>query len=532
MSDTAKKAKFNQRMGRPKFARGGAVKHLANRRYFDAGGAAIPLNQVNTQGVAPGSGGVAGSSPSQSGLANALGIGNGYQAGAATITPGTNAAQLNNAYTGVQNALNNQIGVTNTLTPQAQDAVNNQNAVAAEELAMTQGGGPNPALTQLQQSTGANVANQAALMAGQRGAAANPALIARQAAQQGAATQQEAVGQGATLQAQQQIAAQQNLANLSANQVGQTQGAATNLTNAQQGEQGILQNANTAANNAAVGMQENINNVNAATSAGNQKAGQGALGAITNAAGSLASGLGIKLAKGGEVEDHIKLAEMNAHSLNHKQMMAGGGISANPLLGNQASIAPINPMAPVMSPLAASNTAGPGDGGSMPTDSSPNVDLSKVGSTAGSALAKGINSLQSTPDAGPYGGQNVGPNAIGSRPTMAHGGNVCPGPHLSHVGNYFSTGGKIPSMVSPGEEYLSPKQVKEVVEGKKNPMTAGERIPGKAKVKGDSLKNDTVPRDLEEGGVVIDKETMNKKSPKAARSFVKRAIHMKSPKGA
>ena len=55
-------------------------------------------------------------------------------------------------------------------------------------------------------------------------------------------------------------------------------------------------------------------------------------------------------------------------------------------------------------------------------------------------------------------------------------------------------------------------------------------VPGKAKVKGDSLKNDIVPADLEDGGVVLPRHIMNKKDPEKAELFLRRAVHMKSPK--
>jgi len=98
-------------------------------------------------------------------------------------------------------------------------------------------------------------------------------------------------------------------------------------------------------------------------------------------------------------------------------------------------------------------------------------------------------------------------------------------------GQQFAKGGKVPAMVSPGERYLPPKEVEKVAKGEKSPLKAGEKIPGKAKVKGDSLKNDTIPETLEEGGVVIPRHIMNKKNKDHAELFVRRAVHMKAPKG-
>jgi hypothetical protein len=113
----------------------------------------------------------------------------------------------------------------------------------------------------------------------------------------------------------------------------------------------------------------------------------------------------------------------------------------------------------------------------------------------------------------------------------AHGGHVCTencGPHKSHVANFLARGGmpgKVPAMVSPGEVYLSPDAVKKVVEQGANPMQVGEHFKGKAKVKGDSLKNDNIPRTLDAGGVVIPRHiTTHKMAPEKAELFVHRAL--------
>lgn len=92
-------------------------------------------------------------------------------------------------------------------------------------------------------------------------------------------------------------------------------------------------------------------------------------------------------------------------------------------------------------------------------------------------------------------------------------------------------GGKVPAMVSPGEKYLPPSEVKKVVAGKKPVTKAGETIPGKAKVAGDSLKNDTVKKTLTEGGIVIPRTVMQSKNPEdSARRFVAAVMAKKSHK--
>lgn len=132
---------------------------------------------------------------------------------------------LDDSQSGVRRALTDQYGISQNLQPQVPQAVNNQQALAQMLMQQSQGQGPNPAQAALNQATGQNIAAQSALMASHRGAGANQGLIARQAAMQGGNLQQQAAGQSAIMQAQQQLAAQQALANLSNQQIGQTQAA-------------------------------------------------------------------------------------------------------------------------------------------------------------------------------------------------------------------------------------------------------------------------------------------------------------------
>ena len=142
----------------------------------------------------------------------------------ANITNPTNPGQINNAYSGNQTALAQQQALLQAL--QAQGGLGNQSQVYNQLQGVVNGTGPNPAQAQLAQATGTNVANQAALMAGQRGAGSNVGLIARQAGQQGAATQQNAVGQAATLQANQSLNALNSAGSIANTQVANQIGAA------------------------------------------------------------------------------------------------------------------------------------------------------------------------------------------------------------------------------------------------------------------------------------------------------------------
>jgi hypothetical protein len=531
----AKKKAFNDKMslkkkypGHINLAKGGMVKN------FDLGGiasgAGIGGLLAGPAGLIPGAAvGAAGPQAMQGTgpagiVSNLLGTENNFQAGAAPITPGTTAAQLNTAYTGAQGALSGQQALADTLTPQAQTAVNNQNALASEFADQAAGRGTNVAGSQLNTATGQNVANQAALMAGQRGASGNVGLMARQAAMQGANTQQQAVGQAATLEQQQEIAAQQNQANLAQNQINQAGQAQTNVTNAQQGEQNILQGANTAANNANVGMQSNMNNVNAGVAAGNQSAHTNILGGLMGGASSALAGLG--LAHGGAVHIH--------------NYAAGGITTGN---GNQGSVQPSGTGGGGGSPLNVPGT---------PSTAPDQTDLNESASDAVDAIKKGYKPGESGPIetgemAGGRGDSVLGGSA-GTGGTMEtglgtgllerayRGGKMAAGPHDSHVANYLAGGSVkgIKALVSPKEIYLSPDKVKKVIHEGADPFKIGYRFPGKDKKPGkDSKENDIIPTTLDDGGVVIDLETLKKKDPEKARKFVHRAVakHMKKPKG-
>lgn len=212
---------------------------------------------------------------------------------AANVIPTTNAGQLTGAQAGSQNTLTQQQALLSAL--QGQGGLGNQSQIYNQLQGVISGTGPNPAQTMLNQATGQNVANQAALMAGQRGAAANPALIARQAAQQGAATQQQAAGQAATLQAQQALGALGQAGGLATQMAGQQIGQTNQNVAAQQAQQQMLLNAAAQQNAQNVAMQSNINAQNAALAGNVMGAQQGAIGGLFNAlgaSGALGQGIG------------------------------------------------------------------------------------------------------------------------------------------------------------------------------------------------------------------------------------------------
>ena len=340
---------------------------------------------------------------------------------ASPVTP----EQLAGAQTGVQNSMQGQQNLLTAL--QGQGGLQNQSNVYGQLQGVANGQGPNPAQAMLNQATGANVANQAALMAGQRGAGANVGMMARQAGQQGAGIQQQAAGQGATMQAQQSLGALGQMGGMANQQAGQQIGQTNAINQAQQAQQNTLMNAQ-------VSSQNSANAANAAMA--NQRMGQqtGAIGGLLNAAGPALSNFGSWI---------------------------GSGISG---LG------------------------------------------SAVGAGAGTAMA---------------GGTEVAPALM----LAAQGGQVPSGPR-SLLGQRLACGGGVPAMVSPGEKYLSPQAVEQVKQGA-NPMEVGETIPGKPKVGGakNSYSNDTVPKTLEEGGIVVPrKETKSANPDKKSAEFVQKVL--------
>jgi hypothetical protein len=381
------------------------------------------------------------------------------------VDPTQYAANLNH----VNQGLSNQQNLVNNL--QAQNGLANQSQVFNQLGNVAAGQGPNPAQAMLANATGANTANQAALMAGQRGVGQNAGLLARQAAQQGSMNQQTMAGQAAAMQAQQSLAAlgqQGNIAGQQANQLLQGNQMYTNA--GLQGQKNLL-DAQNAQNDAAIknAQMANTNNqVNAGRQAQLEGNLAGAAGsALTGPLGDQITG-GIKSLFGGSTP---------------KQQPAG---QPGSMLGTSTNLGDMTP-----------NVGGAMDGFNPGASDAANADSSNYDMTTSGGLG----------------------------PLAEAKGGMIPSPR-SRVGMMFAGGGKVPhkvpALVSPGERYLPPKAVKEVAKGK-DPMKAGEKIPGKAKVKGDknSYANDTVPKTLEEGGIVLPRSVTQAKHPHwAAHQFV------------
>lgn len=370
--------------------------------------------------------------------------GTGFAApGMAPIQNPTSQEQINKAYAGTQAGINAQDQLLRAL--QAQQGLQNQSDVYGQLQNIAAGKGPNPAQAMLNQETAKNVANQAALMAGQRGAGANAGLIARQAAQQGANLQQQAVGQGATMQAQQALGAVGQAGQLATQQAQQQMQGTQGLTNAQMSEQQALMNAQQGYNNNLVGMQSNINQANAGLAQTQMRGQQGLVGGIL---GGIGSALG--LAEGGEVPASGPQSAFAKHLKDNDAFNFSMSDEKNPMqMGMQSATAGlIN----ALKPKAALASSGIGMG-------APGVANQRM---AG-----------------------------------------------------FAKGGKVRAKVSPGEVYLSPKEVEEVECGA-NPMDVGEKIPGKPRVGGavNSYANDVVSKKLDAGGIVVPRSKTKSENPR------------------
>lgn len=495
-----------------------------------------------------------------SGLLGGGGKGINYTPQTANLIQPATADQANAQYGSAQSGIQSQQGFLNAVN--AQNGLKNQQNVFGQLQGVANGTGPNPAQAMLANSTGQNVANQAALMAGQRGSSANAGLIARQAAQQGAATQQQAAGQGAALQAQQSLGALNQLGGIATNQANQQANATNAYTNATQAEQQQINNALASQNQQNVQMQTGINNNNTALAGGLQSAQVGAVGGIANSLGPVASNLGSLFGGGSTPSPDGTFGSTLLSDTGDTQgaaisggfgkasMYADGGDVDQQTIPNNAT--PLdastgatsqgaksalgqyltNPQAPDESQpamTAAGTTAGGGIGslggslvgaaGSLAKNQVVSQGLKQVGNWAGDA-ANSVGDWFSGMTAADIGA------SLGEAGTAVAGGAADAAPVVALA----AKGGRVPAMVSPGEQYIPPKDIAKVKAGA-NPLKTGERIPGKPKFPGNDYRNDTVPKTLQAGGLVIPNEVMQAKDPhKAAANFVAAHLAQRSKK--
>lgn len=456
-----------------------------------------------------------------------LGLAGGTNGTGATVTNAVTQGQTNNAYDLSTQALQQQNAFTQAAQNSGLQGLNTQQNVLNQLQGVANGTGPNPAQAQLAQATGANVANQAALMAGQRGASQNVGLMARQAAQQGAATQQQSAGQAATLQAQQSLSALQGMGSLASTQAGQAQNAGASQTQGSLGLQSNLLNAMTGQNSANAGLAQ--------TSMGQQA---NVLGGLTGAVGGALQ----LLAGGGQVQPGSgQYAPVDPNNDPFASMQS----ASIPQPSTQAPV----PAAPANSPQAGPKSA-VGKIMSAATSGQSSFDVGKqIGQGIANLFGPSKSSGANNGGYDQYAGSGFSPAQMDLESSRSAAQNAGGLPAISPVDDQSgqmnpqeqmpassdglpmaAKGGRVPAMVSPGEVYLDKKAVNEVAKGK-DPIKAGEKIPGKAKVKGNSYANDTVPKTLESGGIVLPKSVMESKHPHwEAMKFVK-AIQAKNGKG-
>lgn len=365
-------------------------------------------------------------------------------------------------------ALQGQNGISNQ-----SNVFNQQQALANQLQGVANGTGPNPALQQFQNATGQNVAQQAALMGSQRGSNANVGLLARQIGQNGANIQQNAVGQSAALQAQQQLAGMNALQNQQ-----QLMGGMANQQVGQQAAalQGLNQGAQSQQNSLLGALnQSNVNHVNMQSNMNSANAGiaQTTAQGQQSLFGGLLGGVGsaLAMARGGMVPEGY------AHGGMARCYEEGGEVADN------------------SGPASFAGKWLKGWTGSQSLQTNP---LNTMGANAQNSGAQAVNT----------GAQGVGKDfGMGLKGIFSSLTSSAPAA-IPMAGDFIAMGAKGGQM-----------------------MVQGGGVPGKASVKGDSLKNDVVPAMLSPGEVVIPRHVMQSEDPvKGAAAFVAAVMAKKGRK--
>lgn len=364
-------------------------------------------------------------------------------------------------------------------------------------------GGPSVAQNMLRQSTDANTAGVASQVASTR--SLSPAQQARLAVEGGAQTQTQAAGQLATLRAQEQTMATSLLGQALGQRGGQNLNTLGTLTGAQSGLNSL--NQSTAAQNASLQLgQEQL------------AAGVGAGDAATSGAivGGLLAGTGLL---GPMAQSPVKGG--GGESLGGPGGGAGAGAGASSYeSGSSASFG--------LGEGADAAALAFADGGEIaeasPISSYMNDLYSGSSGTAGTPSGTGAGTRSA---AQPQPTSRTQPESTNNSktknplpaidPMAAY--NQIAGAKLAGTGSIYAAGGKVSALVSPGEIVAppgtGPKQAARMAEA-----GAG-KVPGQAKVDGDSPKNDTVKADLRPGSIVLPRSVVDAADPgKAAASFV------------
>lgn len=343
----------------------------------------------------------------------------GYQA---QLAPTTNID-----YTGAN--ASSLAGVNQGAT-QSNQLLTQQQQLANQLQQQSLGNGPNPAQTALNQNTANNVNSAAAIAAGTRGAGSNAGLVAMNAANAGANAQQQAVGQAATLQSNQELQATQALQGQQEAETGNIQG--------EQGIQGNLYgasaNANNAQNNTAIANYNQAQGLNAQTAQNNASAvnqgTQGLFGGVGAALGAI-PGLGfLGFSEGGKVPKEYQHLHHMA-KIYHPHLFAGGG-AVNFGVG-ESSAPSVNVPNFTQSSSAPSGLSDLGQGiGDKITQGEVQSDVDQLNSQLG-----GVNT------GNPVGGEVTAPAY-----SYQAGGQVAGKPKVAHDAYKNDT---VPAMLSPGE---------------------------------------------------------------------------------
>lgn len=483
-----------------------------------------------------------------------------------------NQANLN-AQNAQGTALNQQQGLNAALTGAGVNGINTQQGaisglqgLAGQYQGIANGTGPNPAQAMLNQQTGQNVAQQAALMAGQRGASQNVGLIARQAGQQGANIQQQAVGQGASMQAQQSLAALQGLgqtqsalAGLGASQVGQAQsgigaaqGAAANITAQQQQSQALLAQqaqaqlaaqqgqqaqlagqANTmvgqqigqtvagtqaaqaqqgltaqqlaAQNQALVGSQQSVNAGNTSLANTTIQGQQGLIGGAANAIGGALSAL----AHGGEVKKKVKRFADGGYSDSDDQIPAVT-IPSAPIVSVQNSQGPQSSFGKYLKGLQSPQAQKTGQNFNMSNPNSGAYALQQGIGSIGAPIGSYISSQMSKAPDNAYTGPDVDESPSTKQSTIN------------------------PALVAGTAEIMAAKggQVKETHDYRSGGKVVAKSEKEKAVKAGDSYSNDKIPAVLSEHEIVLPRSVVLGKDPiNSSAKFVAKILARRKKSG-
>jgi hypothetical protein len=461
----------------------------------------------------------------------------------ANIVNTTNAQQIAQAQQGSQAAIGQQQNFVNALA--AQNGLGNQTQVYNQLQQQIAGNGPSVAQNQLNQATGQNVANTAATMASARGAGANAGMIARQAGMAGANVQQQAAGQAATLRAQEQLGAMGQAGQMATNQAQQQAQGIAGLNQASQNHQNMLMNAQGQTNAQNVAMQSNINN--ARTSVYNQQSQMAGdlVGGVMQGAGSAAMMMSDENQKQNvapaDAEVQAFLDSMSAHGYEYKDPAApgaGAGHHVSPM-AQELEKTPMGASMVVDTPHGKMVDYGKGMGAIVAAQAHLNKRLEAIEGKKPQNLAMGgaVDSFM-----GGYQPVSQGPAVMSADVVGLGGGQGSPGLQQgvaslgAPIGKALKgnpmQGEEIATMagdpvqavpMKPGALPLDPMMIanKGGMASVKDKLKSGGSVPGKAKVKGDDIRNDTVHAMLSPGEIVIPRSIVNSKdAPKKAAQFV------------